>query len=74
MNSTGYEMREDGIYHTIWLFGGSIIIIQLSSQKIEPLLKVQNAIIHKIARASLDQEDFLMRKIFCEASCDYTAL
>lgn len=62
------------ICHTIRLFGGAIIIIQLSSKQVEPLFEVQNAIIHEIAGTSLDQEDFLVRKIFGEARCDDTAL
>lgn len=36
--------------------------------------QVQNTVVHEVAGARLDQEDFLVRKVFCETRGDDTAL
>ena len=39
---------------TIWLLGSPIIIVQLATQKVEPVFQIQNLVVHVIARTGFD--------------------
>jgi len=52
----------------------SVVVIQFASEQTEPLLEVQDSIIHKVAGPGFNQEGPLVRKIFCQPRRDDTAL
>ncbi len=56
------------------MFCGSIIIVKLSPEQSEPLLEVENTIVHEIARAGLNQKNLLVREILGQTRGNDTAL
>jgi hypothetical protein len=55
------------------LLGRAIVVVELSTQQIEPILEQKHSIVHEVAWASLDQQDLLIGQILCEARCDNAA-
>jgi len=55
------------------LFGGGVIIVELASEQVEPVLQQQDTIVHEIRRASFDEENLLVREVFGESASNDTA-
>lgn len=56
-----------------WLLSGAIIIVELSSEQVEPLLEEKDSVIHVIGRAGLDQQDALVGEILGQTTGNDTA-
>jgi hypothetical protein len=55
---------------THWLFGSTIIKVELSAEQAEPILEVQDAIIHVVARTSFYEQDLRMGQILGQPACN----
>jgi len=67
----GTRMTDVRVAHG--LFGGGVIIVELASEQVEPVLQQQDTIVHEIRRASFDEENLLVWEVFGESASDDTA-
>lgn len=62
----------------IWLLGGTIVVIQFASEKVQPVFQLENFVVHEITGTCFDQQDLLVGQVLGEparndASCGSTA-
>lgn len=62
-----------GVRLTHRLFCGTVIIVELTTKQVQPLLQIEDAIVHKIARTGLDEKHLLVREILGQPRGDDTA-
>lgn len=55
------------------LFGRAIVIVEFTAQQAQPVLQLQNTVVHVVARAGLDEQDLLPWKILRQPASNHTA-
>ena len=50
-----------------------IVIVQISSQQLQPVLQQQDAVVHEVARTTLDEQNAHAREILSQPAGDNTA-
>lgn len=58
--------------HTIGLFSSRVVVVQLATQEVKPLLEVQDSVIREVTWTTLDNENTLVRQVLGQASGDHT--
>lgn len=51
----------------------AVVVVELAAQQVEPVLEQEHAVVHEVAGAGLDQEDFLVGQVFRESRGNDTA-
>lgn len=55
------------------LFDGGIVVVELAAQQAEPLLELQDAVIHVVAGTTLNDEDTLVGEVLGQPAGNDTA-
>lgn len=57
--------------HTVGLFGGRVVIVQLAAQEAQPLLQVEHAVIGEVAGTTLNDQSSLVGKVLRQARSNH---
>lgn len=59
--------------HTIGLFDGGVVVVELAAKQVQPFLQVENAVIHVVAGTTLNDKHTLVGEVLGQSGGDDTA-
>ena len=57
----------------IGLLGGGVVVVELTTEEIQPILEEENAVVQVVGRAGLDEKDLLVGHVLGETRSDNAA-
>lgn len=65
--------RMSNVRVTHGLLSGAVVVVELASEQVQPILEEKDAVIHEIRRTSFNQEDLLVGEVLGEPAGNDTA-
>jgi len=65
------RVADVGVAHG--LLGGAVVVVELTTKEVQPVLEQKDSVVHEIRRTGLNQEDLLVRKVVGETAGNNTS-